>query len=541
MSIFKKIFLAWSPRERFAFWIAVGTLFVSSAALAAAAIQKSTTIVPAKGGEYVEGIAGQPIYLNPVLASSETDKIMVRLLFANLAELSDKIEIQESGKTWKVRLKENLRWSDGAQLTSDDIVFTVEKIQDPETQSPLFPSWQGISVSRLSELEVQFNLVSPYSFFQRNLESLYILPKHIFADTPPANWRLSEYNLKPVGSGPYKYESHSVLPSGFIRNYTLSENPAYIRGSPLIQEYEVRFFFKTEEVLKAFNAGEIDGFAGLEPETAAQISRSYQTLAFELPGYYAVFWNQSQNLAFKDAAVRKALSQAIDREELVRKIFGGRARAIWSPAATVVPETASPENIATLLDKAGWKTGENGIREKAVRNGKIALEFTLTLPDVPFLVKTAEELKTGWEKIGARVNLLPLKTQDLAAGPVKNREYQALLFGNILNPPGDLYAFWHSNERFYPGLNLALWSNSRADHLMEAIRREFDPAGRDAKLAELDGLIQSDYPAAFLYSPNYEMIATKDLRGVATGLVAEPADRFRNVNQWHLKTARALK
>jgi peptide/nickel transport system substrate-binding protein len=295
----------------------------------------------------------------------------------------------------------------------------------------------------------------------------------------------------------------------------------------------------------------VDGFAGLEPEILSQISRSYQTLTFELPGYYAVFWNQSQNLALKELAVRKALSLAVDREELVKSVFGGRARAAHSPAGMAAPEEAVPEEIAAMLDKAGWKTGSSvsgaaepdagGVREKTVKNGKIALEFSLVLPDVPFLVKTAEELKSAWEKIGARANLLPLKTQDVLAGPIKNRDYQAVLFGNILNPPGDLYAFWHSNERFYPGLNLALWSNSKADRLMEAIRREFDPATREAKLSELDDLIQNDYPAVFLYSPNYEMIATKDLRGVSQGEIADPADRFRNVNRWHLKTARALK
>lgn len=537
----KKIFLALTPGEKFVFWIAAVTLFVSATALAGTTLQKSTTVVPAKGGEYVEGIVGQPTYVNPVLASSETDKVLVRLLFANLPTLAEKIEPEESGRVWRVRLKEDLRWSDGAQLTSDDVIFTVERIQDPETRSPLFISWQGVSANRLSELEIQFNLVTPYPFFTYNLQGLYILPKHLFADTPSANWRLSEYNLKPVSSGPYKYEKHLISPNGFVENYSLTENPTYVGGAPLISKFGVRFFSKTEDLVRAFNAGEIDGFAGLAPEAVAQINRSYQSLSFQLPSYYAVFWNQSQNLALKDKVVRRALSLAVDRNQLIQKIFNGRATEVDGPVAGGSAEQMSPEDISTLLAEAGWKMSENGIREKAMQNGSIPLEFTLTLPDVSFLLKTAEEIKSAWERIGARVNLAPVVTQEITQGPIKNREYQALLFGNIMNPPGDLYSFWHSNERFYPGLNLSLYSNTEADKIMESIRREFDPAVREEKLAELSELIKSDYPAVFLYSPSYEMIATKDLRGVATGLISDPADRFQNVNQWYLKTARALK
>lgn len=541
MSFIKKIFAAWSPKEKFIFWIAAAVFFISFTVLVGAAIEKQTEVVPAKGGEYIEGVIGQPTYINPVIASSEADKIMVRLLFANLTSLADKIEPEESGRVWRVRLKEDLHWSDGAQFTSDDVIFTIEQIQNPETRSPLFMNWQGVAANRLSELEIQFNLVAPYPFFTYNLEELYVLPKHLFADTPSPNWRLSEYNFKPVGNGPYKYEKHFVSANGFIERYLLTENPAYVGGAPLIQKFDIRFFSKTEDLINAFNSGEISGFAGLTPEAIFQINRPYQSLSFQLPSYYAVFWNQSQNIALKEKTVREALSLAINRSELIKNIFDGRAMALDGPIPVGAPEEKTTEEIAAMLENAGWKMNDSGIREKQIKNGKMSLEFTLTLPDVPFLKKTAEELKTAWQKIGVRVNLNPVAAQEIIMGPIKNREYQALLFGNILNPPGDLYSFWHSNERFYPGLNLSLYNNSDANRIMEAIRHEFDADTRQNKLMELNSIIKNDYPAAFLYSPNYEMIATKDLHGVTAGLISDPADRFQNVNRWYLKTARALK
>ena len=120
-----------------------------------------------------------------------------------------------------MRLKEGLTWQDGQQLTSDDVVFTVQSIQDPDAHSPLYQSWQGVTATRVSELEVQFTLTNPYAFFGDNLKNLYIVPKHLYADTPPGNWHLSDYNLKPVGSGPYQFLSYNKNSDGFISSYSL--------------------------------------------------------------------------------------------------------------------------------------------------------------------------------------------------------------------------------------------------------------------------------------------------------------------------------
>lgn len=545
----KKIFQAWTPRERFIFGVAAGSLLLSSAVLAVGAIQNTTILVPTRGGKYIEGIVGQPTGINPILAESDADKVLVRLLFANLPTLAEKIESQEEGRVWKVRLKEDLRWSDGSQLTADDVVFTVEQIQKPETRSPLAAAWQGTTATRLSELEVQFNLVAPYPLFSHHLEELYILPKHLFADIPPTNWRLSKFNFQPASSGPYLYYRHTAAPNGFIQSYLLTANPNYVGGEPLIPKLEIRFFSKSEDLLRAFNAGEISGFGGLNHEATVNVSRPHRSFSFRLPAYYAVFWNSSQNLALKDKAVRRALSEIVNREELIQKIFRREALAINSPAEISLrrmtippPDKKQPAEILADLKKDGWQIGEDGVLEKGLKNGKIRLEFSLTVPaDVPFLTATAEGLKSDWEKIGARVAIYLLPTEEILEGAIRNRDYQTLLFGNILNPPVDLYPFWHSSERFYPGLNFSLYQNSAADKIMETIRLENNPENIENKLLELNTLIQNDSPAVFLYSPYYEMIVIKDLGGLDAGLLIDPADRFRNVNHWYLKTTRTLK
>ncbi len=197
---FKKIFAALTKKERITFVLALAGTVVSFAIVIGFVIAQTTNAVPAAGGEYTEGMLGQPEYINPVIASSQTDLDLVKMVYSNLSDISDSITPSADLKTWDVRLKQGLTWQDGQQLTSDDVVFTVDSIQNPDADSPLYQSWQGVTANRVSELEVQFTLANPYAFFGDTLNNLYILPKHLFAETPPGNWHLSDYNLKPVGS-----------------------------------------------------------------------------------------------------------------------------------------------------------------------------------------------------------------------------------------------------------------------------------------------------------------------------------------------------
>jgi peptide/nickel transport system substrate-binding protein len=213
---FKKIFAALTKKERTTFVLALAAALISFSIVAGFAIAQATKAVPAAGGEYTEGMLGQPEYINPVIASSQTDLDLVKMVYSNLSDISDSITPSADLKTWDVRLKQGLTWQDGEQLTSDDVVFTVNSIQNPDANSPLYQSWQGVTVSRVSELEVQFTLANPYAFFGDTLNNLYILPKHLFAETPPGNWHLSDYNLKPVGSGPYQFVSYPAFQFQFL-------------------------------------------------------------------------------------------------------------------------------------------------------------------------------------------------------------------------------------------------------------------------------------------------------------------------------------
>lgn len=547
MQKLKKIFFAFTKIERIVFLTASALSLTSFVVVMGMLAAQATTIVPAAGGDYTEGMVGQPEYVNPITAMSQTDLSLVKMVYSNLYDIADKVEASPDGRVWTIRLKENLHWQDGEKLTSDDVIFTVQSIQSKDAGSPLFQSWQGVAVSRTSELEFQFSLANPYAFFNDNLNDLYILPKHLFANAPPGNWHLSDYNLKPVGSGPYEFVSYEKRSDGAISAYHLQAWDDYFGTKPLVEHFDFRFFGNESDLVKSFNAGQIDGMGDLGPGTLATIERPYDLSSWRTPSYYAVFFNQSKSLPLEDGAVREALGEAVDRNALVANVLQGKGKPDYGPipedAPSFVPimTTTSLDLASATLDAAGWRAGTDGFRAKTIQKTAVPLVVNLMVPQIDFLVKTAEELQGAWKKIGVRVNIVTNNPQDLLSGTIKNRGYESLLFGNVLGPSSDLYAFWDSSQRFYPGLNLAIYNNKKIDSLIESARMEMNDAAQAQKFANAELAIAADNPAIFLYSPDYLYVTNKSIRGITPQFLPDPSDRFRKVGEWYLNTARVLK
>ena len=236
----KKIIDSFTQFERNIFIVAISVFLLSLFFWLALNIQNRIEFIPKNGGQYQEGKTGQPIFINPIISSNETDRDIASLIYSPLSDLISNSQIEER-TNYLVKLRQNLLWSDGQPLTSDDIIFTLKTIQDPNANSPLYQTWQGIVTERVSELQVRFILRNPYVFFGNNLQNLPIIPQHIFGKIPAANLKLSNYNLEPVGSGPYKYDRFAKRKDGFITRYQLAVNENYYGKKPYIQKFIFKF------------------------------------------------------------------------------------------------------------------------------------------------------------------------------------------------------------------------------------------------------------------------------------------------------------
>ncbi len=552
LEVIYQIFKNFTKTERRIFQVSLALFLTSGLLLGILIFLTKTVAVPASSSLYKEGIIGQPIAINPILAgTNDADRDLIELLFAGLLDLTENYKNSSDGQTWNLTLKDNLKWSDGKPIASDDVIFTLDSIQNSENRSPLFLTWQGVVINRINEKELEFTLRTPYAFFLQNLKELKIIPKHIFSAIPVENFRLSNYNLEPVGSGPYKFVSSEKQKNGFITAYHFASNEYYSDKKPYLKNFDVKFYSSSPDLIKAFNQKLIDGFGGLNPKNINDLKLSNEILEKSIPRYYAIFLNKNAKPSLNDKNVVSALNLASNKENIINQVLAGKALIVNQPILPVMDgydrlsdlgNEFSIEKANELLNKSGWAINEKtGVRGKKIGKQNESLEYSIIVPQIPFLTETVDLLKADWGKIGVKLNPVILNPTDVSSEVIKTRNYQMIIFGNILRKDPDIFSFWHSSEKFYPGLNLSLYDNKKVDALLESIRKNLDENSRNSQLSQLEKLISSDQPAIFLYSPTYLYVAPKDFGGFEEKTINMPSNRFQGVNQWYLKTTRVFK
>ena len=344
----------------------------------------ATKPIPKKGGEYVEGIVGQPLYVNPLLSqTSEADSDLTGLIYKGLFKynvdgeienaLAESYEVSEDQKKYTVHLRKNLTWHDGESLTASDVFFTTRILQDPAYKSPLRQNWQGVTVNQVDDYTLTFDINNPYFGFLNNL-TVGILPKHIWGNIAPEKFSLAEYNLKPIGAGPYAFVGFQKNSSGEILSYNLKAFSGYYEGEPYISKMILNFYPDEEMMLSAYNKKEIKGIETIDPKKIDGIKNKKSTVIKELgfPRYFSVFFNKNKNVSLASADVRKALSYAINRKEIINQILNGKGMEIYSPFLETMDEfngdvdkrNFDPEKAKQVLDEADWKAGDDGTRKK---------------------------------------------------------------------------------------------------------------------------------------------------------------------------------
>ncbi len=503
-------------------------------------------------------MVGQPRYLNPIFCqTSDVDMDLSRILFSGLVkydkdrniipDIAKEFSISEDKKTYIFKLREDVVFHDGERLTADDVVFTIQAIQNPEYKSPISENFEGVKVEKINDFEVKLELAQPYVPFINNL-TVGILPCHLWENIEPKSAALAEFNLKPVGSGPYKFSSLKKDKTGQIKSILLEKYENYYASIPYLKSLTFKFYSDADELIRAYNKKEVEGISFLPISKKDEVDKIKNSNLFriKLPQYFAIFLNQEKSEALKNSNVRKALSYATNRRELIDEALNGEGVISHAPipegfigfSETLEKYNFDPEKARSILDEAGFKDEDgDGIRKK----GETKLEFTLLTTDWPEYVKTAELLKKQWKKIGVNLNLRRETVGTITQDYIRPREYEALLYGEIIGSDPDPYPFWHSQEARDPGLNLALFKNEKADNLLVKGRKEFDTEKRAEYYQEFQEILVEELPAIFLYNPIHLYLTTDKLKGLQLEKVVIPSERFGNVNEWYIKTKRVLK
>ncbi len=561
MDEIKIIFHTLKPKEKITFLLLIVAFIVSVLGVLFVLNDKVAIEVPYPGGTLHEGIVGTPRFLNPLIAVSDADQDINQLVYAGLLksdgqggltpELAKSYEISPDGLVYTFTLKDNLTWHDGKPITAEDVAFTIKTAKTPLIKSPKRANWEGVEVEVQNPLTIKFILKKPYTPFLENA-TLRMLPKHIWEEITPDQISLSQFNIEPVGAGPYRIKKIYRNSSGIINSYVLESFSEYALGEPYITRMVFNFYNSESELLTNYLNNGIQSMGSISPKNITEVLRHGSDVhAMTLSRIFGVFFNQNKNKTLADYSVRKALLLATNKEKIVTEILADYGTTISHPIPpgtfgsmnTNVSEekTYDPEAAKKLLEKSGWKKNKSGFFEKSNKKSATELAITLSTSMTPDLVATAEMLKKMWEEVGIKTEIKTFDIGDFDKNIIRPRDYDALLFGEIAGYDPDPFAFWHSSQRNDPGLNIALYANITVDRLLEDARAISDPKKQTQKYAAFQKEIQKDIPAIFLYSPHYLYAVPNYLKGNDTAHITTPSERFATVNQWYIDTKKVWK
>ncbi|GAC1459314.1 MAG: peptide-binding protein [Candidatus Limnocylindrales bacterium] len=510
-------------------------------------------LVAAPGGTYVEGVAGVPQYLDPLIAATSVDADVSRLLFTGLMrfdrggsivpDLAASFSVDPAGKIWTFAIRPDALWHDGVAVTADDVLYTVGLLQDRSYLGPFSDAFRGVTVSAVDAKTVRFMLPDVYAPFAGST-TVPLLPSHLLSGVSYSELSRQPFNLKPVGTGPFRFSDLDA------RQITLVRSDDFYRTKPeraraYLDRIILRFFRDQGDALAALSRGEIDGMAGLSPQDAERARSLRSVNLYSLPSndFTALFLNVRPDRAvFRDKAVRQAVATAIDRGRVLQVAADGRGAVSdefvpptsWAYAKDIQRYSYSVADARTLLDQADWKDHDgDGIRD---REGTV-LKFSISTSDEPARIAAAQQIAADLLAIGIRVEVNAVPFAELVDKVARQRTFDALLVGITVGSDPDPYAFFHSSQVKDPGDNFSGYNTLALDRALEGGRRTFDQAQRKGLYASVFQAIAADVPVVFLYNPDYLYAQNRSLNGFRVAPVTDPTQRFWNVEDWYLKTA----
>ncbi len=554
----KRAIFSFSKKEWFVFLALALMLLVSTIGILGKINKSFMVSVPMEGGTIKEGIIGTPRFVNPVLASTEADRALVTLVYSGLMrksidgtiipDLAEIVTTTPDGLSYTFVLKNEIYFHDKKPITVDDVIFTINAIKDPIIKSPRKGNWDGVTTERVDDRTIKFTLKQPFANFLENA-TVPIMPAHIWENSPI---ELNEANLYPVGSGPYQVLKVNKESSGIVNSYELISFKDFTLGKPYIRKINLSFYPNEDDALAAERDGKIDQLGSISPENTINLREKDSTIASSvLPRIFGLFFNQNENQIFTNKNVVSAIEKAIDKDRIIKEVLGGYGVSIDNPIpAHVLPSTSTSalstqeakiEEAKEILKRDGWSIGENGFLEKTITDSNkkkttANISFSISTGNAPELAKSAEIIKENLTALGMKVDVKVFEVGNLNQSVIRPRNYDALLFGEIVNTESDLYAFWHSSERKDPGLNVAMYTNAKVDKILEDTFGNQDQAARQKKYMQMVDEIKKDMPAVFLYSPSFIYLVSKDLQGLNIDHLIFPSDRFLNAYLWYTKT-----
>lgn len=470
-------------------------------------------------------LEGEPKTLNPILATTDPENVVLALLERNLLEYDEKlnlvpglaeaVEDSPDHRTYTVRLRPDLRWEDGRPVTSEDVVCTIRTLVDPNTPALSRKSyWEGLErAEAVDEKTARVAFREPYAG-RIQAFNLPLLPAAAYQGT---DVNTNARNRSPLANGPYRLGRWEAG-----RTLELVRNTQYSGERPGPERILFRVVPENAAAFQALLSGELHEMrVTYEQKTRleADPSAAARPLLFDELGYSYVAWKNDHPL-FESPNVRRALTMLIDRQAIARTLYGGLARpasgpippGLWPYDPSIAPWPFDPKQAAALLDEAGFRRGPDGVR----RRGSERFDFDLLLGAGSDLQRQITEVvQQSLRSAGIEMTIRPMEWATFAS-KVDAGDFEAAILAFSLDPNPDLAVYWHSSQRAPHGWNTSGYRNPRADELMDRLRTTFDRDEARRLYAELLRVIHEDEPVTFLHNVKSRWGLSKRLEEVRT-------------------------
>lgn len=465
-------------------------------------------------GPLVVAYQGDLQTLNPVISTDQNaNDVIYSLLFTPIVAFDSAYETAPAlAESWELtdstvtfRLREDLRWHDGEPVTAEDVAFTFRLARAPEAASPIAAAYLSnvASAEVLAPDRIRFRFTEPHA---DPLQGFYWppVPEHVLGGVAPSDLARHPFGRAPVGNGPYHLEGWT--PGEGLEFRRADHYPEALGGVPDIERVVYRIVPERITRLRELLNGTIHVDGPVAPADAERVRSSdrVELQAFPWRMFSYVGWN-TRDPRFEDPRVRRALTIALDRRELLRAALYGYGQVAASPippwhplAPRIEPLPHAPDSARALLEAAGWRDSDgDGVRERDGRDLRFEL---LTGQANPVHADLVQMIQAQLGRVGVSVEPRLLEWQTVLSRH-RARDFEAVLTNWVLDGfRVDPRPLFHSSQVEVEGsANRSSYANAVADSLMDLGVRLTDRARAREVWTEFARVLQEDQPFTFLF------------------------------------------
>lgn len=484
---------------------------------------------PRPGGTLYRRLDSDVATLNPVQQTSRTDRLVVEYLFTPVVNLdinlipipglAESWDISADGRQYTFKLNPKATFSDGRPVRASDVLFTLRKIMDPQSDAAqIATNFDQVDLSRTKVVDEHTLLVTLREALAPQLGSfndVLVLPEHVYGK---GDFK-KDYTSTAVGSGPYVLVRRD--PGNEV---VVQRRKDYWGDSPYIDTVTFKVITSGITAWNAVRVGDVDetmvqSDIWMREHTDAALVKKLDFLRFYSLTYNYIGWN-ARNPLFADKRARRALAMCVDVKSIITNLYGGTARAVtgpfvpdqWAFNPDVPAVEYNPDAAKQIFTSLGWlDTDKDGIIDKVGKPFKFDM---MLISGSASATAIAQMLQSTLKNIGVEMNIVVVDFTIAIQRTIYTSNYDAVYMSWDLPPDPDLYPLFHSSQIPPHGQNYVYYANREADRLIEEARREMSQSKRAALYKQLHAVIAGDQPYTWISQPSLKWAVNRRVKGV---------------------------